>query len=377
MGKHALLSASSSYRWLNCPPSARLEATFNDEVSVYAAEGTAAHELSEHKLRLFLGQKSKKPKSEFDSADLEYYTSIYVDFATELINEVRGKCKDPMILLEQKLDYSHYVEEGFGTGDLVIVADGTVDIVDLKYGKGVAVSAERNPQMMLYSLGALGLFDNLYNIQTVRMTICQPRLDSISTYEISVNDLQEWAENELRPKANLAFNGEGEFLSGEHCKFCRAKQTCRTRAESHLKLAEYEFKKPELLTDEEIEEVLLIADRLSAWATDVYSYATDKAINQGKEWNNFKLVEGRSNRKYTDETAVAEAVTAAGYKDIYKQSLIGITEMEKLLGKKQFTALLGKWVEKPEGKPTLVPESDKRQPIKINNTAEADFKEDI
>jgi hypothetical protein len=377
MAKHALLSASSSHRWLNCTPSARLEETFENTTSIFAAEGTAAHGLAEHKLRLLLGQKSQRPVSEFDNDELEHYTDIYVDFANERIAEVRANCKDSMILIEQKLDYSCYAEGGFGTGDLVIVADQTLDVVDLKYGKGVAVSAEDNSQMKLYALGGLALFDNLYDIQTVRMTICQPRLESISTYEVPVDELIIWAEIELRPKAQLAINGEGEFLSGAHCRFCRARQLCRARAESHLELAKHDFKLPALLTDEEITEVLAIADRLSTWASDLYAYATDLAIREGKTWPGFKLVEGRSNRKYTSEKAVIEAVTAAGYTAIYKQSLIGITDMEKLLGKKQCKALLSNLVEKPAGKPSLVLLSDKRQAITINNTAIADFEEKI
>jgi len=377
MGKHALLSASSSHRWLHCPPSARLEEQFENTTSVFAAEGTAAHELSEHKLRTFLGIKSQRPASEFDSEELENYTDIYVDYATELITEVRSYCKDPIILIEQRLDYSCYVPEGFGTGDLVIIADSTLDIVDLKYGKGVAVSAEDNPQMKLYALGAFTLFDSLYDIQRVRMTICQPRLESISTYEISADELTNWAEMELRPKAQLAINGEGEFLPGEHCRFCRARHTCRARAEEHLSLAKYDFKLPSLLSDEEIAEVLTVADRLSTWASDVYAYATDLAIREGKEWTGFKLVEGRSNRKYASEETVIKACNNNGITDIYTQSLLGITAMEKLLGKKKFKSILGDLVEKPQGKPTLVPSSDKRQSIKLNNTAEADFKEEI
>ena len=377
MAKHALLSASSSHRWLHCTPSARLEEQFENTTSIFAAEGTAAHELSEHKLRLFLGQASKRPVSDFDSEELERYTDEYVNFVTELITEVKTNCKDPIILLEQRLDYSCYVPEGFGTGDLVVIADGTLDIVDLKYGKGVAVSAENNPQMKLYALGAVILFDSLYDIKTVRMTICQPRLESISTYELSGDELTAWAETELRPKAQLAMNGDGEFLPGEHCRFCRARHTCRARADTHLVLAKHDFKQPTLLTDDEIAEVLSLAERLSLWAGDVYAYATDLAINAGKEWDGFKVVEGRSNRKYTDEAAVVEAVTTAGYTDIYKKTLLPITEMEKLLGKKEFSTILGSLVTKPQGKPALVANNDKRPAMKTNYTAQAEFKEEI
>lgn len=377
MRAHALLSASSAHRWLRCPPSARLEETFENTTSVFAEEGTAAHALAEHKLRVFLGQKSQRPESDFDGADLEYYTDMYVEYAVELITAARASCKDPIVLLEQRLDYSCYVPEGFGTGDLIVVADGILDIVDLKYGKGVAVSAEDNPQMKLYALGALALFDSLYDIQTVRMSICQPRLENVSTYELSIDELTAWAEKELRPKAQLAINGEGEFLPGEHCRFCRARQTCRARAEEYLSLAKHDFKSPLLLTEEEIAEVLSLADRLSLWAADVYAYATDLAIREGREWQGYKLVEGRSNRRYTSESLVAEIVTAAGYTDIYKQSLIGITDMEKLLGKQRFKELLAHLVEKPPGKPALVPLADKRPAITVKQTAAADFKEEV
>jgi hypothetical protein len=308
---------------------------------------------------------------------MEEYTDVYVNFAIELITKVRQSCKDPIVLIEQRLDFSNYVPEGFGTGDLVIVADKTLYIVDLKYGTGVAVSAEQNPQMMLYALGALNLFEALYDIETVNMTIVQPRLESISIYEIEVTELITWAEIELKPKAELAINGEGEFVPGEHCRFCRARATCRARSESFLAIARFEFKMPDLLTDSEVEDVLSLADQLSKWAADIYTYATEKAINDGKEWTGYKLVEGRSNRKYSDETSVVEAVTNAGYKDIYKKTLLGITDMEKLMGKKNFETILGNLVEKPKGKITLVSESDKRKPIKLDNTAKADFKEEI
>lgn len=376
MGRHALLSASSSKRWLNCTPSARLEEQFKgDTGSVYAEEGTAAHALAEHKLKRLLKRRSRRPVSDYQCDEMEECTDEYVAYAMEQIELAGQSCKDPVVLIEQHLDYSAYVPEGFGTGDLVIVADGTLAVIDLKYGKGVAVEAEWNLQMMLYGLGALELFDAIYDIDTVRMTIYQPRLESVSTWEISVSGLMEWVETELRPKAALAMNGEGEFRCGSWCRFCKAKNTCRARAEEYLRLAQMEFQVPTLLTDEEIAEVLKVANDLAKWAADVYAFATDEAITHGKQWAGFKLVEGRSNRKYMDEEEVAEAAKAAGYTDIYKSTLVGITEMEKLMGKKKFSEVLGKLVYKPQGKITLVAESDKREAV-MTATAEADFKEE-
>ena len=337
MGQHAILSASASKRWMNCTPSALLEKQFADEESIYAAEGTAAHALAEHKLKRFLKKRSKRPVSDYDCDEMEECTDDYVSFAMEQIEKAKQSCSDPVVMIEQRLDFSRWVPEGFGTGDLVIVADDTLYIVDLKYGKGIAVSAEWNPQMLLYSLGALELFGSLYDIEKVNMTIHQPRLENVSTFEITVHDLMEWAE--------------------------------------YLRLAQMEFKPPELLSEEEIAEVLKVADELAKWSADVYAYAQDEAITHGRVWNGFKLVEGRSNRKYVNEEEVADAAKAAGYEDIYKKSLIGITEMEKLMGKKDFQKILGSLVYKPQGKITLVPESDKRPPIQTE-TAEADFKED-
>ena len=377
MGRHALLSASSSRRWLNCTPSARLEEGFSEETgnSVYAEEGTAAHALAEHKLKRCLKRRSKRPVSDYQCDEMEECTDGYVAFAMEQVELARQECKDPVVLIEQRLDYSAYVPEGFGTGDLLIVADRVLTVVDLKYGKGVAVDAEWNPQMMLYGLGALELFGAIYDIETVRMAIYQPRLESVSTWEISVSDLMEWVDKELKPRAALAIAGEGEFRSGSWCRFCKAKNTCRARAEEFLRLAQMEFRTPALLTDDEVAEVLKVADELARWSADVYAYAQDEAVSKGKKWTGFKLVEGRSCRKYTDEEEAAEAAVAAGYADIYKRSLIGITEMEKLMGKKRFAEVLGKLVYKPQGKITLVPESDKRQEV-LAATAEADFKEE-
>lgn len=305
MGQHAILSASASKRWMNCTPSALLERQFADEESIYVAEGTAAHALAEHKLKRFLKKRSKRPVSDYDCDEMEECTDDYVFFAMEQIEKAKQSCSDQIVMIEQRLDFSRWVPEGFGTGDLVIVADDTLYIVDLKYGKGIAVSAEWNPQMLLYSLGALELFDSLYDIEKVNMTIHQPRLENVSTFEITVHDLMEWAEQELMPKAEMAAKGEGEFAVGDWCRFCKAKNTCRARAEEYLRLAQMEFKPPELLSEEEIAEVLKVADELAKWSADVYAYAQDEAITHGRVWNGFKLVEGRSNRRkrYPAETA--------------------------------------------------------------------------
>ena len=371
--KHAKLSASSAHRWMNCNPSANLEREFADRSSEAAAEGSAAHALCEHKLRKALKMRSTRPVSKYDSDEMEMYTDSYVEFVLEQIEVAKQHCADPFVLIEQRLDFSCYVPDGFGTGDCLIVADKLLHIIDFKYGLGVLVDAEENPQMMLYALGALRLFDALYDIDTVSMSIFQPRRENVSTWTITVAELEEWAEQTLRPKAELAFKGEGEFNPGPWCTFCKAAVKCRARAEEKLALARYEFAKPPLLTDEEIEDILSRLDDLTKWANEIAAYAQDAAINHGKQWTGFKLVEGRSIRKYTDETAVVAAATAAGYRDIFKKSLIPITEMEKLMGKRTFAEVLGGLVIKPQGKPTLVPASDKRPAI--HTGAKHDFTE--
>ena len=371
--KHAKLSASSAHRWMNCNPSANLEREFADRSSEAAAEGSAAHALCEHKLRKALKMRSTRPVSKYDSDEMEMYTDSYVEFVLEQIEVAKQHCADPFVLIEQRLDFSCYVPDGFGTGDCLIVADKLLHIIDFKYGLGVLVDAEENPQMMLYALGALRLFDALYDIDTISMSIFQPRRENVSTWTITVAELEEWAEQTLRPKAELAFKGEGEFNPGPWCTFCKAAVKCRARAEEKLALARYEFAKPPLLTDEEIEDILSRLDDLTKWANEIAAYAQDAAINHGKQWSGFKLVEGRSIRKYTDETAVVIAATSAGYRDIFKKSLISITEMEKLMGKKTFAEVLGGLVIKPQGKPTLVPASDKRPAI--HTGANHDFTE--
>jgi len=378
MADHAKLSASSSHRWLNCGPSVRLEETFENKTSTFAEEGTAAHAMSEHKLRKFLKIKTRKPKSKYDSQELEFYTDAYVGYACELIAEAKTRSSDPLVLVEQRLDYSHYAPEGFGTGDLVIVSDGILDVVDLKYGMA-KVSANDNPQLKLYALGALDIFDLLYDIKTVRMTICQPRLDSISTFALSVDELIQWAETELRPKAALAFRGEGDYVSGEHCRYCRAKSQCRERGNANLQLAQLDFKLPALLTEDEMARVLAQANELKVWAKDVWEYAEKEAIN-GKKWPGYKLIEGTSRRKYMDEDKIAEQVLATGdYNEtqIYTKNLLGITAMTQLLGKQQFKNLLGNLCIAPPGKPSLVVELDKHDEWNPLDSARRDFEDAI
>jgi len=359
--QHALLSASGAHRWMNCTPSARLERKFEDNSGESAAEGTAAHALAEHKLRRALKMRSKKPVSKYDSDEMDSYTYGYVEFIQELIAQAKQECSDPVVLIEQRLDFSKYVPGGFGTGDCLIIADGTLHIIDFKYGQGVLVEAEDNPQMKLYALGAMELFDGIYDISTVSMTIYQPRRENVSTRMVFKESLYQWAEEVLKPTAELAFKGEGEYDPGEHCQFCRAAVKCRARAEEKLNLARFEFALPPLLTDEDIEEILALLDDLTSWANDIKAYALEAAVSHGKEWRGYKLVEGRSNRRYANEDAVAKVAKDAGYRDIYRQSLITLTEMEKLMSKSKFQEILGGLIEKPPGKPTLVPLSDKRQ----------------
>ena len=373
MGRHALLSASSSHRWLACPPSARLCENYEDTGSEYAQQGTDAHSLCEHKLKALLGMETADPTEGLSFYDEEMAECAcgYAEYVLSLVEEAKKTCKDPVVLIEQRLDFSRYVEEGFGTGDCVIIADGTLYIIDYKHGKGVEVSAEGNPQMMLYALGALELFDGIYDIDTVRMAIYQPRRENVSVCVMAKDDLLQWAVGELAEKAKLAYAGEGEFCAGEHCKFCKAKAVCRKRAEYNLELAKYDFEMPATLEDDEIAAILVKADELAAWAADVKEFALQQALS-GVKYAGFKVVAGRSNRKYTDEDAVADTVKKAGF-DPYEPKLLGITAMEKLLGKKKFAEVLKGLVEKPQGKPALVPESDKRPEM---NTAQEDFKED-
>lgn len=373
MSKHALLSASSSHRWLNCPPSVKLCAEQDDRSSTYAQQGTDAHTLCQYKLERALGINTKDPINdlEYYDAEMENCADEYASFILEQVEEVKNHCSDPLILIEQRLDFSKYVEDGFGTGDCVIVSDRVLQVIDYKHGLGILISAEANPQMMCYALGALELFEGIYDVDIIKMTVFQPRRDNVSTYTLSKEDLLKWGNEVLSPIAKLAYVGDGEFKAGDHCQFCKVKATCRKRAEYNLELAKYDFEMPATLESTEIEVILSKADNLVAWVNDIKEYALNQALS-GTKYCGFKIVESRSTRKYTDEQAVADAVSSAGFNP-YEQKLLGVTAMTSTLGKKKFEEILGSLVYKAPGKPTLVSESDKRQAM---NTAQNDFIEE-
>lgn len=381
---HARLGASGAHRWMACTPSVKLEEQFPDKGSAYAAEGTLAHTMAETIIRYnnneitkraFSTRMNKIRKEELYGKDMEEYISDYAQNVWEIFNEAKASCPDAQLLPEQRLDFSEYVPDGFGTGDIVIIADDMVQVIDLKYGKGVGISAKENPQLRLYGLGAYLEHSMLYDIRRVKMTIIQPRLENISTEELSVEELLEWAEKEVRPKAELAMKGEGEYQTGEHCRLCKAKAVCRARSEYNLELSKLEFRNPDTLEEWEIGEILQRAEELNSYVSDVRDYVFDQALNHGKKYEGWKLVEGRSNRKYLDEGKVRETLIEAGYpdEDITETKVLGITAMEKAIGKKVFGEVLGDLVIKPEGKPVLVSETDKRPEINTADSAKKDF----
>ncbi len=377
MPKHAYLSASASHRWLACPPSAKLCANILDQASEYAQQGTDCHELCAYLVEKALGRDVIDPTENltYYDAEMQNCAEEYRNYILEQIEAIKEFCKDPQVMIEQRLDFSRWVENGFGTGDCVIVADEILQIIDYKHGLGILVSAGDNEhggnsQMMCYALGALEVFGDIYDINQIKMTIFQPRRDNISTYTISKENLLKWADEVLAPTAQLAYVGKGEFNAGDHCTFCKVKATCRKRAEYNLELAKYDFAMPATLDDTEIAAILEKVDEMISWGNDIKDYALQQA-QSGVHFEGWKIVEGRSNRKYTDENAIADTVKDAGFNP-YEKKLLGITAMSTLLGKKKFEELLGGLIYKPPGKPTLVPESDKRPAM---NTAKDDFKE--
>jgi hypothetical protein len=381
---HALLSASKAYQWINNPPSARLQEGIPDVQTEDSKRGTLAHELAENKLRRLILNPDSGRLQELDSKlteiqanplydrEMEETISEYARIVEEHFMEAKARSSDAVALFEEELEFSEWVPEGYGTCDVVLVADGVLEVIDLKYGKGVPVSAEDNPQIQLYALGAWSSYNILYLINEVRMTIIQPRLDSISTATKGIEELLEWAETVVKPAAQLAWEGKGECHYGPWCRWCKVKALCRSRAEENMKALQYEFRDPRLLKDEEISSILTIADELSTWAKDVQKYAFERAV-AGHKIPQWKLVEGRSNRVIINKVAAQTALETAGLQEdkfLKPRELLGIGDLEKKVGKKELAALIGSLIVKPDGKPTLVPETDKRSEL---NSVENDF----
>ena len=359
---HAKFSPSASDRLIHCPPSLMLGEQYGpeDTGSEYSREGTEAHSVGEFLLKQALGLPCEDPRPSLKmySPEMQECAEGYRDTVLEIYETMKQTCSDTIISVEQQVHFDEYVPGGFGTSDAVVIGDGHMYVIDYKHGKGVEVFAEDNPQLKCYALGCYLAFSPLYDIKDITLVIYQPRISNFSEWSLKATDLLVWADTVLRPQAELALKGAGEYSCGSWCRFCRAKAICRKRAEENLALARYDFARPDCLEDDEINIILGKADQLIAWAEDVKTYALQEALH-GHIWEDWKVVEGRSIRKYTDEAAVAKAVTDAGF-DPYEKKLLTITAMETLLGKQTFSTLLGDMVVKPSGKPTLVPKSDKR-----------------
>ena len=377
---HARLNPSSADRWIHCPGSVQL----SDQCpapgsSEYADEGTRAHAVAEGKLRYLNGEitakdlkailKRHEPDGEMDEA---------TDFYKEQVEEILAAAgKDAELMIEQRFSLNRWAPESFGTSDAVVIGNGVIEVIDLKYGKGIKVSAKENPQLRMYGAGAANLFEGMYDFSRVRMTIIQPRLDHVSSEEMSFEDLMDWMDDVVRPRARKAYGGTDELCAGSWCRFCPAKAVCRRRAEENLELAKMDFKDPNLLSNDEIAEVLKKAEDLKQWVGDVETYALGQAL-AGEHFEGWKLVEGRSNRTITDTIEAGKLLTAAGFDEaiLYKHELYGISQLEKNCGKKRLTEVLGDLIAKPQGKPVLVPASDKREELNTADAAKADFKED-
>ena len=374
--QHCLLGGSSSERWINCPPSARLTEDMEDVTSVYAEEGSNAHALAEYKLNRAIGVNLEYPKLTIFNKEMDEYTDSYVSFVLEQIEALKEEDAGnaPYVMVEHQVSYDKWVNGSFGTIDFLAATNKTLHIIDFKYGLGVKVDATENSQLKIYALGAIQELECLYDFEKIILTIYQPRIGNVSTWETAKSDLLKWGEEVLKPAAELADKGEGIFRSGPWCKFCKARAICKERSKVALDILNQEFRNPNLLSDNEIEEVLLKADDISSYLNDIKDFAVAKALD-GKKWINFKLVEGRSTRKFTDEGSVINVLKDNNINP-YDTKLRSITDIEKELGKAKFKSLLEQYVNKPQGKPTLVLRSDKREELNLVNTDFDVFKEE-
>ena len=376
--QHALLSASGAHRWLHCTGSPLLEKDFPDSTSVYAQEGTLAHYLCELKLMAYTGEitkrkltsmKNKLMKSELWQPEMDSTSEAYLDYIKDITMSYTVK---PVILIEKKVDFSRYVPEGFGTADCLILAGNTLHVVDYKHGKGVVVDADHNPQMMLYALGAMSELSLLYRFKFVHMTIVQPRVNNISEFTMTADELIEWGETVVKPKAEAAISGKGEFEAGDWCRFCRAKQQCKTRYESNDSLypelsAQHD---PRLITLDDLGEYLRRGRDMAAWLEDMKEYALSESL-AGADVPGWKAVEGRGSRAFTDTDEAVDTLIKNGIDEsvLYERRVLTLAQMEKAVGKKAFGEIVGNLVVKNPGKPTLVEESDKRPRITNQPTA--------
>lgn len=384
---HALLSASGASRWINCTPSARLEEEYGkDETSTYAAEGTLAHEFAELIIRHTILHELSQAEFEvryYELIENDLYTEDMLDYVYQYVDyvkdELTASCTetaDAILIVEEKVDLRQWIPESFGSCDAIIIADGTMKVMDLKYGKGVPVSAIGNKQLMLYALGAYDKYCLMYNITQIDLHIVQPRINNINSWSVNTEELLKWADTTVIPAAQMAFDGKGQLKSGDWCKFCKVKARCRELYKANIELAKYDFASPQdLLTDEEIADIIDKVPRLVEWANSVLAYATEEAVENGKVWPGHKLVAGRYTRKFTNEIDVANTLMKEGFERdiIFDTKLKSLTALEKVTGKKAFEALLGAYVVKSEGKPTLVPLSDKRPAIGMEDAIN-DFK---
>ncbi len=376
---HAKLSPSSAHRWLKCTAAPKFEGQFTDfETSVYAEEGTLAHSICElyvkHKFqgmttRKFNAELKKLKANELFSEEMLTTAQTYLDYLDE---KALSYSAPPVVAAEVRVDISDYVPECFGTCDCIMIGDETLHITDYKHGKGVAVSAKDNPQMKLYALGALKMFSIFYDIKRVSMAICQPRLSAtVEEDSMTAEELVAWGES-IKPAARAAFDGNGIFAPGDHCRFCKARQVCRSRAKYMLELEALTDRRPAKatpieegvtydLTDEEIGDILTRGAGLIQWYNDISAYALE-AILHGNDIPGYKAVEGRSVRTFTDADAALQTIEAAGYDKavLYDYKPKSLSELEKVLGKKKFSEIVGEYIFKPTGKPTLVTVDDKR-----------------
>lgn len=379
--KHSMLSASGSSKWLNCPASARLEEKFPNKTSVYAEEGTLAHELTELECRKKYGiisdkvykkELAKKKKHPLYNTEMDAYVESFCNIVEESYKEAKTKTEDAEIRIETRVDFSHIVEKGFGTVDRMVIADGTLEVIDFKYGRGVEVSAENNSQLMLYAIGALKEASLLFDINKVKLTIVQPRISNYSQWEISVKDLEDWGLNYVKPKADLAYLGEGGQKPGDWCKFCKAKPVCRALYDLNLELAKKEFKDPQVLTDEEILEVNKSSSILIDWLESIKSYMLDQALDKNKKWKGFKLVESTTRRRWSDEKSAMAVLRKNKFKqsEYIDKKLKSFTVIEKLVGREKFREEFSEFIIKPQGRPILVDENDKRPALGIEQAIE-------